>query len=373
MGSREHARLVRKSVREWNGWRRKHPNLRPNLESVDFRGLKLGKVNLARATLDYANLCGADLTGADLGGTTLFGTDLRGATLDDACLAEADLDGAFLTGASLRHADLTGASAFGTEMAQADLTGATLVCAYLERTDLSRAVLADANLRKAIFRETNMAGATLVRCNVYGTACWDVHLDQATQEDLCVTPEGTPAITVDSIELAQFIYLLLNNKHLRTVIDTITAKAVLILGRFTGERKSVLDAIHKTLREDHGLAPILFDFAPPRYKDLTETVQLLAGMCRFVVADLTDARSIPQELSHIVPNFPSVPVQPILLRSQREYAMFEHWRRFNNVLPEYRYRDCEQLMQDFERAVIRPVEKWRRRVTGRLPKPDDRC
>jgi hypothetical protein len=335
--------------------------LSPNLESEDFRDVKLAKVDLARARLDYANLRGVDLRGANLGGATLFGTDLRGATLDGACLAEADLDGAFLTHASLRHADLTGASAFGAAMGETDLTGATLVCAYLEGTDLSGAVLADANLRKAILRETNMSGATLVRCNVYGTACWDVRLDRSIQENLCVTPEGTPAITVDSIELAQFIYLLLNNKQLRTVIDTITSKAVLILGRFTGERKSVLGAIHKTLREQYGLAPILFDFAPPRYKDLTETVQLLAGMCRFVVADLTDARSIPQELSHIVPNFPSVPVQPIILRSQRAYAMFEHWRRFSNVLPEYRYRDGEHLTANFESAVIRPVERWRRR------------
>ena len=44
---------------------------------------------------------------------------------------------------------------------------------------------------------------------------------------------------VDDLEVAQFIYLLLNNQNVRQVIDTITSKIVLILGRFTPERKAV--------------------------------------------------------------------------------------------------------------------------------------
>ena len=36
---------------------------------------------------------------------------------------------------------------------------------------------------------------------------------------------------------------MLHNQKIRDVIDTITSKAVLILGRFTDERKAVLDAL----------------------------------------------------------------------------------------------------------------------------------
>jgi hypothetical protein len=56
-----------------------------------------------------------------------------------------------------------------------------------------------------------------------------------------------PKITVDNIEVAQFIYLMLNNEKVREVIDTITSKAVLILGRFTGERKPVLEGTHSAI------------------------------------------------------------------------------------------------------------------------------
>jgi len=42
--------------------------------------------------------------------------------------------------------------------------------------------------------------------------------------------------TVDNIEVAQFIYLLLNNRAICDVIDAIASKAVLILGRFLNSR-----------------------------------------------------------------------------------------------------------------------------------------
>ena len=50
---------------------------------------------------------------------------------------------------------------------------------------------------------------------------------------------------------------LLHNQKVRNVIDTITSEAVLILGRFTDERKAVLDALRGELRKRNYL-PILF-------------------------------------------------------------------------------------------------------------------
>ena len=112
---------------------------------------------------------------------------------------------------------------------------------------------------------------------------------------MVITSKNEPTITVDNIEVAQFIYLMLNNEKVRDVIDTITSKAVLILGRFTDERKAVLDALRSELRKRNYL-PILFDFNVPATRDITETVSLLARMARFIIADLTDPSSIPKEL-----------------------------------------------------------------------------
>jgi hypothetical protein len=73
--------------------------------------------------------------------------------------------------------------------------------------------------------------------------------DRTKQQNLFITDRYQPVITVDNIKVAQFIYLLLNSQEIREVIDTITSKAVLILGRFSDERKPVLDAIRDELRK----------------------------------------------------------------------------------------------------------------------------
>jgi hypothetical protein len=160
---------------------------------------------------------------------------------------------------------------------------------------------------------------------------------------------------VDRLDVAQFIYLLLNNSEIRHVIDTITSKVVLILGRFAEQRKSVLDAIRSELRKRDYL-PILFDWEKPSSRDITETVSTLAHMAKFVIADITDPRSIPQELMKIVPNLPSVPVQPLLLASQSDYGMFEHFKRFPWVLPVALYKDEGELLESLEQKVILPAE-----------------
>jgi hypothetical protein len=115
---------------------------------------------------------------------------------------------------------------------------------------------------------------------------------------------------------------MLNNQKVRDVIDTITSKAVLILGRFTDERKEILGALRDELRK-RGYLPILFDFEKLSSRSTDETITLLARMARFVIADISDAKSVLQELRGIVPDLPSVPVQPIILTMQEEPGMFD--------------------------------------------------
>jgi hypothetical protein len=188
-------------------------------------------------------------------------------------------------------------------------------------------------------------------------------LNGAKQQNLVITPANEPEITVDNVEVAQFVYLMLHNEKIRDVIDTITSKVVLILGRFTDERKAVLDALRDELRKRDYL-PILFDFVVPSTRDITETISLLARMARFVVADITDAKSIPQELAVIVPDLPSVPVQPLLLEGSAEYGMFEHFKRYPWVLKAYRYHSSERLIAGLGEHVIGPPEDYARSVRG---------
>jgi hypothetical protein len=144
---------------------------------------------------------------------------------------------------------------------------------------------------------------------------------------------------------------MLHNEKLQRVIDTITSKVVLILGRFTPERKTVLDAIREELRNRH-YVPILFDFDVPAGRDITETVSLLA---RFIIADLTEPSSIQKELEAVVPHL-AVPVQPLLGEGERPYSMFKDYWKYDWVLPVHRYDGLNSLLTTLADKVIAPAE-----------------
>ena len=307
--------------------------------------------NERRAHFTNADLSLANLAGAHLAGAQLAGADLSGADLDGAYLRGAYLDGANLVAANLRNAHLDGADLCG-----AHLDGAYLNGAYLGNADLRGAHLGGADLQRTTFVGTRLQGADLTGCRVYGISAWDLHVDEhTTQVNLIITPAGQAEVSVDNLKVAQFVYLLLNNPEIRDVIDTVAKKAVLILGNFGAERKAVLDALRDELRK-RDYVPILFDFEKPDSRDLAETVSTLAHLARFVIADLTEPKSVPQELSHIVPILYSVPVQPIILAGQRPYALFEHFVRSPLVLKPYPYANQKALLAGLEERVIAPAE-----------------
>ena len=323
MANKEH---LKQGKAAWDEWRAQHPDTRPDFSEADLSGAYLNGVNLS-----YANLSKASLKETNLNEATLIDANLRGADLSSAHLRGTDLRGADLSHANLSHADLS----------QADLN--------------------DANLRRTTIVGTNFTKAILTNCRIYGISAWDVELQEAEQNSLIITDYLQPTITVDNLEIAQFIYLLLNNTKIRDVIDTIAKKAVLILGRFTPEQKVVLDALREALRR-HEYLPILFDFEKPSSRNFTETVRTLAHLSRFIIADLTDPSSIPQELYAIVPTL-AVPVQPLLEAPKREYSMFADFKRYHWVLPIHRYIDLPDLLATLEERVIDPAERKAQELT----------
>src|SRR6266480_245579 len=269
-----------------------------------------------------------------------------------------------LSDANLYQANLYQANLYQANLHEANLGEASLGYAHLTYANLSKADLSKADLRRSSLVDTNLSYATLTNCSVYGISVWNVQTEGAIQDDLVITRRDEPIITVDNLDLAQFIYLLLNNKKIRDVIDTITSKVVLILGRFTEERKVILDALRDELRK-HDYSPVLFDFEKPTSRSITETVRTLAHLARFILADITDPSSIPQELYAIVPTL-AVPVLPLLEASKREYSMFDDLRRtYHWVLPVYQYTDLASLYLSLEENVINHAEQKAKELAQR--------
>ena len=91
---------------------------------------------------------------------------------------------------------------------------------------------------------------------------------------------------------------------------------MLILGRFSEERKPVLDAIREELRK-HDYLPILFDFQPSPNQPPLGTIKTLASMARFVIVD--------------------------------------YWK-YDWVLPPHRYEGLQLLLATLAEKVIAPAE-----------------
>jgi hypothetical protein len=204
--------------------------------------------------------------------------------------------------------------------------------------------------------KTDLTRADLTGCRIFGISAWRVKLEGTKQQNLDITDGDEPTVTVDNIEVAQFVYLLLHNEKIRDVIDTIGKKGVLLLGRFTEGRMVVLERLREKLR-DLGFVPIVFNFDKPETKNFTETVRLLASLSKFVIVDITNPRSAPLELQATVPDY-MVPFAPILQQGEQPFSMFvDLQNKYDWALqPVVGYPSVDRLIEVLEDKVVRPVE-----------------
>jgi len=374
----------------WNDWRSNQlGKVAPDLEREDISGLALLGADLSNANLRWANiqktqLGDADLSHADLTNANLSESNLSGATLRDANLFKAKfhcarLYKAILARVSARRAnfhkaDLSGADFSNADLSETNLQEARLSEATLTTANLTKAALNSAILREADLRGANLSCAQLVQadltnadisgCRIYGISAWDVKLSGTRQSNLIVTPETEPDITVDDLEIAHFIYLLLNNQKIRNIIDNVTTKVVLILGRFLPETKLTLYELKNEFRR-RGYCPVMFDFEKPHNRDFVETVCTIAHLSRFVVADFTMARIILEEVPHIVRNV-AVPIVPLMKQDGgREPVTLENLRRnHKSVLETRRYINSSDLIENLERIAIVPAEAKARELAA---------
>lgn len=300
-------------VEEWNEWRRKNRHIKPCLDNEDLRGLNLSYANFREASLQHTDLSFCDLVE----------TDFVRSNLQRAIFIESLLYGALLDQADLRNANLRNST----------LWWITLV-------------------------ETNLAGADISGSRVYGVSPWRVDLTDTIQNQLDVSRLDEALFTIDDIEVAHFMDLLVTNEKLRKIIDSATSKVVLILGRFNpDERKDILNALRDELRERDYL-PIIFDFEKPTDRDYIETVKALAGLSKFIIADITQPKSSPLESHATITSF-MVPFIPIIQQGDWPFSMLIDLQRHHWVENTLRYKDKEDLLKYLDKIISRADAKYR--------------
>ena len=359
MANAEQLAILAQDLEVWNRWRDDHPAEPIDLSAADLRNLPFGlKPALARAHERGVFEGGSwsfiynEIVGYDVMPLNLRGADLRNTKLDGADLIMADCEGADFSGASLRGANLH----------RADLQSARFV-----DTDLSGADLRAANLSQAVLIRTNVEGTDIGYADVFGVSVWGITGTPADETNLLVTAPGELALRTDGLALAQLVHFLMNYRNARSLIETVTSKLVLLLGNFKEERLAVLKAISSELRLLEFL-PLIFDFERPSTKDTTGTVETLARMACFIVADLTDPSSIPHELATVVPFLRTTPVMLLRQKGTTGYSMVEDFARsYSWVIPVHEYETSEVLlaqMPDLVRHAIQVGDTLRGNVAG---------
>ena len=128
------------------------------------------------------------------------------------------------------------------------------------------------------------------------------------------------------------MYLLLHNEKICDIIDTVGRKGVLLPR-----------AVHR--RQDRG----------PRAP--TGELRNLAGLSKFVIADITNPKSTPLELQATVPEI-MVPFRPIIEEGEQPFAMLQDlWINHpDRVFEPIYYSSVDALIASLDEKIIQPAE-----------------
>jgi len=182
MANPEHLAILKQGVKQWNEWRKEHPDVRPNLRAA----IRV-EVDLRKRDLTEANLHGADLNGADLSEAVLSGANLSLAVLSWTNLSRTNRSAANLSEANLSGVHLGGADLSGAELTWAILSG-----------NLSQANLSEANLFGASLHGGNLGDTDFTKTMAGGTKFANVDLSVAKGLETIVH-HGPSTVGIDTI------------------------------------------------------------------------------------------------------------------------------------------------------------------------------
>ena len=253
---------------------------------------------------------------------------------------------------NFRNMHFKGTSIYNAFAENLNLSGSVFEDVVIEEGDFDRAIFIGCMFKNTRFNKTILTNSrfndsTFVNCNlnrvnltgadfsvkeitetvVYGISSWDLSIGKESKQSKLVIErtydfysdfidrEEMP-LMVDDIELAQFIYYLSNHKKIRDTLNILNQKGVLLLGQFMDGGLERLYKIRDQLQAK-GYMPMIFDFNRPENLSNVETIVTMAGLSKFIIADLSGP-SVPHELATIFINHK----KPLLSFGKHPYALF---------------------------------------------------
>lgn len=168
MANKQHLDILKQGVEVWNGWRKEHHDIVPDLSGAILDEANLNHVRFSFSRLSEASFRNAQLRCAYFVRSDLSYVNFSSATLNEAHLDRAKLNRANLSGARLRYAKICQA-----DLSDADLSGTDLSFANLDRTSFSNTNLYEtdfsfARLRFAEFFNVDLSSAKGLDTIIHG-------------------------------------------------------------------------------------------------------------------------------------------------------------------------------------------------------------
>lgn len=319
MANIEHLENLKKGKSHWNNWiseNWRNETLSYRKERGISNYVPTTRADLSNIDLtDFQNLEGYDFYKVNFKNSNLKGINFTGCKFRKSNLSNCNLQNTIFDHSDLEYSFLLHSNLDNSSLQNCQMEGANLSATSLHKTNFNGSRLFKSWLKWSRMIETNFNFCDLSFSRIYGASIWAVELEGAKQNDIIITKRDDSIISIDNLELAQFIYLILNNSKIKNIIDTLTSKVVLILGRFEPKRKEVLESIKSELRT-RGLIPMIFDFDKPNSRDYIEPVITISQLSKFIIADFTEPKIVLEEVP-IILNSCVVPIVPIISDKER--------------------------------------------------------
>lgn len=356
MANLEHLEVFYKGPKIWNEWRSANPQIEPDL-SGEYIYPHFSRKE-PRNTFKKG-----DVTISDPGNPfNFYRTNFYKSTFESAIFPAADMRECYLYEADMSAAGFPGA----------DFSGSMIRKAYCRGTDFSNAKFVDCVLNNSTFIGTNFSGALIEGCNVYGVSAWEIFMDDKTiQKELFLHRDnfsrknlaqtGNQPSFVDDIALAQFLYFISQENGFGKSLRQLNKRTVLLLGKFKEGGLELLKSVGEMLRK-RNYVPIIFDFEPSEHTNLIENVTTMAGLSRFVLANL-EGNSVPAELAKVTSNYQN-PVIGWIHDDKHNalYAMFKDVIAKDNV-QYFTYTNEINLESQLDKTILK-AEQYLQKLSG---------
>lgn len=324
------------------------------LMACRFENVIFEQVNLEQATFLACRFRSCHFRDCNFGKAAFVGCRLRGVTFDGkrGRLERARFEKCRLSKVLFNDMHAVGVEFIRSRLAYCKFDAGKFGESKFLSNRLNRTTFHHCKMSDALFSRNYLKGCAFDAVLVDGIGAWSNRMDSVSRNSQnCLLGEKS-AVHVHNLETSHF-HSIVGNVGYSHLIDEMCEKCVLLLGRFTGENSETVRRLKDALHAEE-LLPIVFDFEGPKSRNLTETVCILAHMSKFVVADITDQKSVGHELQSIIPRL-AVPVVPIIRGDAPVFALFYDYATADSVLDLVRFASLDALSLMIKDRIVEPA------------------